>query len=207
MKQKEDTVFQEEGEKKLMAYIGNIPMLTNDEVQLIVDNSTIRFFKKDSYLLREGQIATECYFVLKGCVREYYLIDGEEKSTAFFTEGYPVNSFTSVANNAPSKHYLICSEDCLLTVGTSALEEEMCRLIPRLESIIRQEVEKNTGLIHDALARFVTSSPEERYNYIQQTRPDLLNRVPQHQIASYIGVKPESLSRIRKRMVNRSKPS
>jgi CRP-like cAMP-binding protein len=191
--------------KELFEFLKGFPMLTGEEVQIIVDNSNIRFFKKGACLLREGQIASKCYLVLKGCVREYYLIDGEEKSTAFFTEGHSVNSFTSSTNNAPSKHFLVCAEDCILTVSDENLETEMCRLIPRLESIIRQEVEKETGKAKDEFARFVTSSPEERYMDLLKVRPDLLKRIPQHQIASFIGVTPESLSRIRKRMFRKMK--
>jgi CRP-like cAMP-binding protein len=61
-------------------------------------------------------------------------------------------------------------------------------------------VEKETGRARDTFTRFMTSSPEERYQNLLNTRPDLLNRVPQHQLASYLGVTPESLSRIRKRL-------
>lgn len=189
--------------EQLKKFLKNFQMLTNDEIQLIMDRSIIKFFEKGTYLLREGQIATECYLVLKGCVRVYYLIDGEEKSTAFYTEGQPVNSFTSAANNIPSKHYLVCAEDCVLTVGNDSLEAEMCRLIPRLADIIRQEVEKSVGKVQDDLARFIISSPEERYQFLLKTRPELFHRIPQHQIASFLGIKPESLSRLRKRIARR----
>lgn len=176
-------------------------MLTSDEVILIVDNANIRSFKKGTVLLREGQVAKECFFVLKGLVREYYLKDGEERSTNFYTEMQPVNSFTSHSRAKASRHFFVCAEDCVLTVGTDSLEQEMCRRIPRLESIIRQEVENNTGKIQDEMAKFITSTPEELYTDLVENRPELLNRVPQHQIASYLGVKPETLSRIRKRML------
>ncbi|MGL5888918.1 MAG: Crp/Fnr family transcriptional regulator [Bacteroidia bacterium] len=181
-------------------FLKNFPILTDEEIQLIVENTNIREFSKGSFLLREGEVSTNCHLVLKGCIRDFFIIDGEEKTTAFYTEGDSVNSFTSSANKIPSKHNLVCVEDCILTVDNGAIEEQMCRLIPRLESIIRVEVEKSTGKAQDELARFITSSPEERYLYLMETRPGLLNRVPQHQIASYLGITPESLSRIRKRI-------
>lgn len=193
--------------QELYNLIKNYPLLKEEEVQLIVNQSDIRFFNKGTVLLQEGEIAQNCYMVIKGCVREYYMVDGDEKSTGFFTEGYPVNSFTSAANNEPSKHFLVCTEDTFLTVGSESLEVQMAKLIPTLDQIIRQEVEKETGKAHDELVRFITSSPEERYLHLLETRPDLLNRIPQHQIASYIGVKPESLSRIRKRMLEKLKKS
>lgn len=185
----------------LRNFIKEFGMLTDDEIDIIVDNANIKSFKKGTVLLREGQVARECYFVLKGLVREYYIKDGEERTTNFFTELEPVNSFTSHTSGKASKHFLVCVEDCALTVGTDSLEQEMCQRIPRLESIIRQEVENNTGKMQDEMAKFITSTPEELYADLVENRPELLNRVPQHQIASYLGVKPETLSRIRKRML------
>jgi CRP-like cAMP-binding protein len=186
----------------LFEFISQYSLLSKEEVQLIVDHSNIQTFPKNTFLLKEGQVANTCYLVLKGCVREYIIKDGEEKSTAFYTEGQPVNSFTSASNKVQAKYNLVCMEDCILTVGNQSLEDEMCRLIPRLSSIIRQEVEKHTGLLQDALSKFMISSPEERYLDLLQNRADLLQRVPQHYIAGYIGVKPESLSRIRKRLAD-----
>ncbi|MEO1435586.1 MAG: Crp/Fnr family transcriptional regulator [Bacteroidota bacterium] len=187
----------------LHQFVSSFKILTPDEVNLIVDHADIRAFDKGIHILKEGQIASECFFVLKGLVREYYLQDGTEKTTAFFTEGMPVNSFSSATEQKPSKHYLVCAEDCVMTVGTESMEAEMIRRIPRLAEIIRQEVERNAGKMQDDLATYIMSSPEERYLNLLKTRPELLNRVPQHQIASFLGVKPESLSRIRKRLLSK----
>jgi CRP-like cAMP-binding protein len=189
--------------EELRSFLENFPMLRPDEVQLILDHSTVREFKKGTFLLKSGDVSKHCYLVLSGCVREYFYKEGEEKTVAFYTEGEPVNDFSSAASGMPAKHNLVCLEDCLLTVGTQALEDQMCRLIPRLESIIRQEVEKYTGQAKEALAKFMTTTPEERYLDVLQNRPDLLQRVPQHQLASYIGIAPESLSRIRKRLMEK----
>lgn len=185
----------------LRGFIKEFGMLTDEEIEIIIDNTVIKSYKKGTVLLREGQVSKECYMVLKGLVREYYIKDGEERSTNFYTEMEPVNSFTSSTGQKPSEHFLVCAEDCTLTVGTDSLEQEMCKRIPRLEAIIRQEVEKHTGIMQDHMAKFITSSPEERYMNLMESKPELLNRVPQHQIASYLGIKPESLSRIRKRLL------
>ncbi|TLX74387.1 Crp/Fnr family transcriptional regulator [Labilibacter sediminis] len=182
----------------------NYPMLTPEDIDLIVENANVKSFKKGSVLLREGQVSKECYSVLKGIVREYYMVDGDEKTTAFYTEGQAVNAFTSFTQDKPSKHFLVCASDCVLTVGNEALEAEMCRRIPKLESIIRKEVEKLTGKTQDDFATFMTSTPEQRYLNLMETRPDLLNRIPQHQIASYLGITAESLSRIRKRIFSKN---
>lgn len=190
-------------EKELRKLLIGFPLLTADDIQLIIEHSNIQRYKKGTILLQEGQISKECYSVLKGIVREYYVIDGEEKTTAFYSEGMPVNAFSSYMKGEPAKHYLVCAEDCILVVGNQSLEEEMCQRIPKLESIIRKEVERLTGEAQDEFASFITSSPEQRYLNLLETRPDLCNRVPQHQIASLLGITPESLSRIRKRIFSK----
>lgn len=183
--------------------LSNMPSLSEDEAKEIVENINIQTFKKGTILLKEGVISKECYSVLKGCIREYYIKDGEEKTTDFFTEGQEVVSFTSYTNQTPSKHYLSCAEESILTVSTPEKEKEMYRKYPKLEAITRTMMEINTGKTQEKLASFITSSPEERYLNLLENRPHLINRVPQHQIASYIGITPESLSRIRKRVVSK----
>lgn len=191
----------ETARRDLHSFITTFNMLTPQEVDTIVDGTNIQAFPKGTILLKEGQISDKCYFVLKGLIREYYLKDGEEKTTVFFTENEPVNSFTSNNSKSPSRSYLECIEDCILTVGTDDIIEAMCKKVPRLENLMRVEVEKNAGKFQDEYAAFIMSSPEERYVSLLEKRPGLMNRVPQHQIASFLGVKPESLSRIRKRLL------
>lgn len=187
----------------LIQFLKSFEVLTFEEILIIAKDTVTKQFKKGDVLLKEGEISKECFSVIKGCVREYQLKEGEEITTAFFTEGDPIVNFTSSTAQSPSLSFIECIEDSVLTVSNQELEKLMCEKIPRLEVIIRTEVEKNAGKKQDELASFITSSPEERYLNLQKNRPELLNRVPQHQIASYLGIKPESLSRIRKRLVTK----
>ena len=188
---------------ELLNLFSEFPSLNEEEIKAIAESIIVRSVKKGTILLNEGSVSKECYSVLKGCVRQYYIKDGEEKTTAFFTEGQAVASFTSYINQTPSNHYLICVEDCSLTVGSKEKEKQMIAEFPKLESIIRSEMEKNAGIAQEEMATFITSSPEERYINLIKNRSELLNRVPQHQIASFLGIKPESLSRLRKRIVSK----
>lgn len=180
-------------------FISNFPFLNADEIEIIVEHTLLKEFKKGTILLQAGNVSTECFAVVRGCVREYFIKDGIEKTTAFFTEGQSVNSFSSYTNKVPSRHFLECAEDCLLTVGNQSLVDQMCERIPRLTEFINSEVEKDAGELQERMASFMTSSPEERFLDLMENNPGLINRVPQHQIASYLGVTPESLSRIKKR--------
>jgi CRP-like cAMP-binding protein len=188
-----------EMKNEFRAFISNFPFLNAEETEIIVENTIIREFKKGYILLEEGTISKECYAIIKGSVREYYIKDGLEKTTAFFTEGQSVNSFSSYTNEVPSKHFLECAENCLLTVGNQSLVDQMCERLPRLNEFIKSEVEKDAGALQERMASFMISSPEERFLDLMENNPSLMNRFPQHQIASYLGVTPESLSRIKKR--------
>lgn len=189
----------------LLDYISGIEGLDKNEARAIAENIHVETFPKGTVLLREGEVSSNCYSILKGCIRQYHLADGEEKTTAFFTEGQAVASFTSLSQQIPSSHYLICSETTTAMVGNPEKDEAMYKQFPKLVEITRGMMEQSLGENQEAFARFIASSPEERYTNLLKTRPDLFNRVPQHQIASYLGMKPESLSRIRKRVASKVK--
>jgi hypothetical protein len=93
-------------ETEFRAFISNFPFLDADEAEIIIENTILREFNKGHILLEEGRISKECYAVIRGCIREFYLKDGLEKTTAFFTEGQSVNSLSSYTNQVPSKQFL-----------------------------------------------------------------------------------------------------
>jgi len=84
--------------EEFRSFVSSFPFLQPDEVNVIVENTRLKEFKKGTTLLEEGQVSSSCYAVIIGCVREYYIKDGIDKTTAFFTEGEPVNSFSSYSN-------------------------------------------------------------------------------------------------------------
>lgn len=188
--------------EKIRAMIGKFELLNKAEVEIIVEKTIVKDFRKGTLLLKEGQIPTKCYMVVEGCVREYIIKDGEEKSTAFFTEG---DTFTPHSGNSqPSKYYWECTEACILTISNNHYVEEIREALPRLDAVFQQIAIEKINNAKDKWTQFITSSPEERYLNLLETKPDLMNRVPQHQIASYLGMKPQSLSRIRKRLMKKS---
>lgn len=187
-------------EQIVIQYIAAFKTLSEVEIRAILDNLNVRTFKKGTILLREGQVSDLCYFVLQGCVRQYYLVDGVEKTTGFFTEGQPIVAYEGNFKKLPSRFYLSCLEDCMLSVGTPEDEADLFAKYPQFELVCRLATEEELGKSQGKLADFMISNPEERYLKLLKTRPDLLDRVPQYQLASYLGVTPESLSRIRKRI-------
>jgi CRP-like cAMP-binding protein len=188
-------------ESEIIKYMSGYIPVSKELEEAIIKSNFIKFFKKGTLLIKEGKLSAECFFILKGCVRSYYIKDGEEKTTEFYTEEQAIPSNLSGEKKA-SNYFLECVEDVIAAVSNPALEAEMYQKFPGLESLTR--VMNETIMVNyiETFAEFKMSSPEERYLNLLKTRPDLIQRVPQHQIASYLGIKPESLSRIRKRIIN-----
>lgn len=186
--------------EKIRILISNFGMLSKQEVEFIVEKTRVEEFKKGTFLLKEGQIPRKCYMVVEGCVREYLIKDGEEISTAFFTEG---DTFTPPSlKGSVLNHYWECTEDCILTISNKSYEEEIRAGIHRLDAVFQEIAIEKINKSRAEWSQFVSSSPEERYLHLLQTKPFLLERVAHHQIASYLGIKPQSLSRIRKRILD-----
>lgn len=186
-------------ETDLIEFLSRYIVLSEEEVQVIKKLNLIKEFKKNTILLKEGQVSTECYFVLKGCVRSYYLLEGEEKTTEFFVENQPVTP-VSYIKNIPSEYYLTCLEDCILSIGSSKKTDQFLNELPKFASLIgtiSNDLLANNQMQFDD---FRNLPPEKRYLKLLEKRPDLINRVPQYHLASYLGIKPQSLSRIRKRI-------
>lgn len=188
----------------LFKFISKYVSLTEDEKNVILSLDIFRSVKKGTTLLKEGQKSKESYFVLKGCIRTYYVLDSEEKTTAFYTE-MEVLTPPCVINKAPSEYYVSCIEDSILLVSNSDMEAEINSKFPKFEIMCRMLSEELLAKKQIDFDEFKTSSPEQRYRTLLQKRPDLIQRVPQHQLASYLGIKPESLSRLRTRILEKNK--
>ncbi|WP_242220033.1 Crp/Fnr family transcriptional regulator [Bacillus cereus group sp. BfR-BA-01380] len=187
--------------KILMKYMTELTTLNEEEQQAIMKDILIKEYKKGTMLLRQGDVPTKCYFVLKGCVRQYSIDEaGKEITSNFYTEEQAISNFNHHKQDKSSVYSLTCLEDCILVVGDLDTEKDMYNKYSELERMTRKMIEHNFGKVQDELATFIASTPEERYKSLLQKRPYLIDRVPQHQLASYLGITPESLSRIKKRI-------
>lgn len=188
----------------LFDFISKYVSLTEDEKNALLSLDLFHSVKKGTVLLKEGQKSQESYFVLKGCIRVYYIIDGDEKTTAFYTELDALTPYC-VTNNSPSDYFISSIEDCIILISNTDMSAEVNRKFPKFDTMCRMLSEELLAKKQIDFDEFKTSSPEQRYLNLMKKRPDLIQRVPQHQLASYLGIKPQSLSRLRARILEKSK--
>ncbi|QSS98749.1 Crp/Fnr family transcriptional regulator [Pontibacillus sp. ALD_SL1] len=184
----------------LIQYMKRFSDLSEPELKEITVDIPVATFKKGTILLHQGDVPDKCYFILIGCVRQYAVDEqGNEHTYNFFTEEQSVTIFNQHTVDKGSKYSLSCLEDGTFVVGDLATEKEAYDMHPVLEEMTRKMMEVDIGAMRDDFSSFVSSTPEERYHHLMANRPGLIDRVPQYQLASYLGIKPETLSRIKKR--------
>jgi len=150
-------------------------------------------------LLREGQVSRKGYFIENGCLRIWFNNSGKDITFQFFFEGEGVSSVESFRTSQPSMFTIETIEPCIL----HSISKKDFQFILNHSPEIRNEFEEQTFqrlIFYQRLfLSRIKDSPQKRYQELLQQRPEILQRVPQHYIASYLGITPVSLSRIRNR--------
>ncbi|MBB4801560.1 CRP-like cAMP-binding protein [Flavobacterium nitrogenifigens] len=173
------------------------------DIDLIIENTTIETFKKGELVVVEGQISDKCYLVLKGCLRQFKIVDETEKTSGFFIEEMPMVIYSSYLDGKPSEFSIQCLEDTILVSGTREKELEMQLKSPILEQLTALIMMSDFRKAERYIALLNNYNPEERYLKFMKLHSNFLNRIPLVHISSYLNVTPESLSRIRKRIVQK----
>ncbi|MGB1205779.1 MAG: Crp/Fnr family transcriptional regulator [Chitinophagales bacterium] len=173
--------------------------LSEEEKKNMIELNLFKTYAKGTVLLKEGEYSKYNYFVIKGCLRAYYMIDGIEKTISFYLEEDAIFTESPVHGKA-SKYYIICEEDCVLLRTSRKEEEFFTKKFPKMLILCNEFIKKEIVQQQEKFNFYTISSPELRYINILKNKPQLTQRVAQYHIASYIGIKPESLSRIKKRI-------
>ncbi|WP_109830059.1 Crp/Fnr family transcriptional regulator [Reichenbachiella versicolor] len=185
---------------KLIEYINTYTSFNEEEVEALRGTFTVKTFDKKEVIFRAGKVSNELYFVTKGCVRLFYIADGIDKTAFFYTEGQFICAGESYTYNVPAIESYEAVEPSEILVFSKAAIEKLTLKVPKMEIIARVAVENELITSQKVIASFVTKSPEERYIDLLEKQKQLFQRVPQQYIASFLGVSPETLSRIKARV-------
>ncbi len=160
--------------------------------------------RRRQYLLQAGDVCRYVAFVSRGCLRQYSLDDlGKEHIQRFAVESWWITDSGSFHTLEPAASNIDALEDSELLLLDRTSLDKLTSAVPKWGDYYARELEK---VLKDAFLRisdFVSVSAEDRYMHFLQTYPDLFQRIPLHQIASYLGITPQSLSRIRREVANR----
>jgi CRP-like cAMP-binding protein len=162
-------------------------------------------FNKNEVIFTEGKVSNEIYFVSKGWVRLFYNVAGTEKTAFFYTQGQFICAGESYTFGIPAVENYQAVEQTEIFVFTKQKTEELLRKVPQLEILARIATENELITSQKVIASFITKSAEERYIELRDTQKELFQRVPQQYIASFLGVSPETLSRIKSRVFKKSR--
>ncbi|HEX8038512.1 MAG TPA: Crp/Fnr family transcriptional regulator [Chryseosolibacter sp.] len=152
---------------------------------------------RGEFLIREGEIEKNLYFIESGALRVFYLTEFEEMTIRLGYKGSFINSLSSFINGTPSEFYIdairktnirVISKQDLLNIAHESTES-LKQYVALLESLITQQIEREVDLL--------ITSPAERLKRVLQRSPNLFREIPLKYIASYLRMKPETLSRIR----------
>ena len=176
--------------------------LTKEEKELSRSFFIPKKLRKKQWLLQEGDVCKYVAFVEKGLLRSFTVDDkGHEHIAQFAFEGWWIADQVSFLTGEPSEYNIEALEDCELLLLTKPAEEKMLEKIPKLERYFRILLQNSLIATQKRLVSSLSQSAEERYSELINACPDTLpQRIPQHMLASFLGITPETLSRIRKQM-------
>ena len=192
------TIFIEEVKKRT-----NIP---TEEIELFLHLWDVREYKRNDFVLKAGMIPGFSIFVLKGCLRQFVVNDDGIESVIYFAEErHFTGDLPALRNKVPSDFNFQATEACRLLVLSRNNWEQSVSLFPWWIEAHLKGYQKWATAMQLQMAAMQLKSGEERYLDLLKRRPGLFQRVPQHLIASYLGLTPETLSRIRKKLASTSK--
>jgi CRP-like cAMP-binding protein len=178
--------------------------LTPEEENIIKNYLKPKKIRKKQYLLQEADVCKHIAFVEKGALRAFTVSEkGSEHIIQFAIEGWLISDLYSFLTGEPATYNIEALENSELLLTSTAAHEELLQKLPKYETYTRTQITGAYIAMQRRLTSIISLPLEERYKYFNSLYPDIVQRVPQHMIASYMGLTPETLSRVRKRLAQK----
>lgn len=175
--------------------------LTEEDKELIKSYLTVKKLRKKQYILQEGEVCSSIIFVNKGVLRAYTTTDdGSEHIVQFALEGWLIADLYSFLTQEPGTYNIDAIEDSELILISYESHEKLLQESVKYQSYILQQITGAYIALQRRLTSMISLPIEERYTNLIAMYPNIAQRVPQHMLASYMGLTPETLSRVRRRI-------
>jgi CRP-like cAMP-binding protein len=191
----------------LLSYFDRLIPLTKEEKELVKDKFHHRLYRKRQYVLQEGNMCTYLNFVVRGCLRMYKIDDqGNTHILQFAAENYWINDLGSFHSLKASELNIDALEDAVVLQINRDDLVSLYKQAPKFDRIFRVLIENSFVQLQQRLLHNISSTAEDRYKSFLEVYPHLTNRLSQVQIAAFLGISPEFLSRLRNRLSKPPKP-
>jgi len=175
-----------------------------EELEIFHNLLEHKIVPKKTFLLQEGEVCNFEGYVIKGCTRTYYIDEnGFEVILQFGVEDWWLGDVTSFHDQKPSKLFIETIEDTELLTFNPQTKEELLFKVPKFERVFRLLIQRNLAATQNRLFKSIAQPAQERYVEFVEKYPTIPQRVPQHYIASYLGISPEFLSKIRGKIAHK----
>jgi len=182
------------------AYVLRQVTISETDFALIESFAHAKKLRKRQYLLQEGDICRNNYFITKGLLRSYSVDNnGDEHIIRFAMENWWISDRESMLTQQPSRFNIDAIEDSEVLLFDNGSTEMLMEKVPAFGKMIRDMLNKSLIASHNRILETISTTAEEKYANFMQRYPEFALRVPQAMIASYLGITPETLSRLRKR--------
>jgi len=188
---------------KLIDRIREYIHLSDSEIETVDSLFYPEEYKANDVILKEGDICSKIWFIEKGLVRFSINADGEDRSFVFRCEGHFISEIEGFIRRTPASKSIVAIEDCLLYSMTETDIQRFYQMVRYGDRFGRLLIEEIFVAAVAHIVSFYTESPEQRYQKLIRQNKDFIQRIPQYHIASFLGVKPQSLCRIKKRLLSK----
>ena len=187
----------------LLKYIRSLTTFSNESWELLQPALAQRAYKKNELLLKQGETCNALFYIGKGYCKSYYDIDGTVKNTGFYFENEIATNIQSFGSGQKSEYNIIACEPLAVVVFDKSTLFRIAAQVHEIETLGRHCIRQFAARQEEFANLFKCCTALQRLEYIETKYPEILQRVPLSQLASFLGVARETLSRIRNRRARR----